>query len=386
MSKICIVGGGSSTICLAALLHQNVEFSISLLTRSPECWSPSPKMLLVDERGNIADEKVGKFQSVSDDPAIALRDADHVIIVAPVSAYASILKRLRMHIPRQRAFTIGFLYGQGGVNWLCEQEIKKHGLEKVEYWSFGLIPWVSRAQKYGEVGNNYGAKERNVVCASSQSCLESVLPIIRSITVDYFEVGQIHEASRFVELTLSVDNQLIHTTRCYGLHKSAPNGWKSMSEVPYFYRDYDHESADLLIKVDHEFDEIRARVRQTLIGEKLDYMLPYLALERFSYNSDHSDVLDSFVNSRTLHSIRTPVRKIDGRFQLDASHRFFHDDTFFGLQIMCHFANHFGIQIPNTRRVLNWCEKMLESQGITNAQFPYGTQHFKKLTIEQLLD
>ena len=61
----------------------------------------------------------------------------------------------------------------------------------------------------------------------------------------WFGIGKTEQSENFLSLTLSVDNQIIHTSRCLGLYKVYGKTWDRQEDVPWFYKDYDDLSADL---------------------------------------------------------------------------------------------------------------------------------------------
>ncbi|MFV8556679.1 NAD/NADP octopine/nopaline dehydrogenase family protein [Sulfitobacter sp. SBS6] len=342
---------------------------------------------MISQTDGTTDVLTGEFDRVSSDPRDVIPSADVVLVVAPVFVYDEVVENTVRYLSRDKDVYYGFLYGQGGINWKLNSAFQRYNLPNAHFWSFGLIPWISRVKKYGESGVNYGAKHRNVVFASSDKCYEVLSKgFFKELTENYFGFGCVHRAERFVELTLSVDNQIIHPSRCYGLSRSSPAGWNVASDVPMFYRDFDETSADTLIGLDGEFELVREEVRKAIPMCELRYMQSYLDLERFSYDSESGDVRSSFTESGTLSNIGTPVREFDCKFVLDARHRFFWDDTFYGLDIMQDFAQRFGISTPLTSDISRWCREQMASQGLDYSHMAARVEYRKLLSTAQLLE
>lgn len=269
---------------------------------------------------------------------------------------------------------------------MAEAALRRHGIDNAHYWSFGLIPWITRTETYGAVGANYGGKQRNIVCTSSDLCFSALKDnILSDFCLDYFGYGQVHRAGRFIELTLSVDNQIIHPSRCYAMWRSTPRGWARSGDVPFFYRDFDADSARVLADVDRDFERVRQRIRGELANHDLSHMMDYLTLERFSYESQSADILGSFVNSRTLFNIRTPTRLLGERHVIDAHHRFFLDDTYYGLDIARELARRFDVGVPAIDSLTTWCRELMASQGVKADWLAEGLAYRQNLSAEQLL-
>jgi len=82
-----------------------------------------------------------------------------------------------------------------------------------------------------------------------------------------------------------------------------------------------------------------------------------LALERFSYQSQNTDVKESFVTSQKLVSIATPaIQNADGFWEIDRNHRFFLDDIYYGNCIAKWMAEKMDIETPTIDGILHWAQ------------------------------
>jgi hypothetical protein len=80
-------------------------------------------------------------------------------------------------------------------------------------------------------------------------------------------------------------------------------------------------------------------------------------LERFSYQSQNTDIKESFVTSQTLVSIGTPVvQNAEGEWEVDRNHRFFLDDIYYGNCIAKWMAEQMGIDTPTIDEILHWAQ------------------------------
>lgn len=370
MPNICIVGGSNSSYSIISLLSQNKNNKIKLLTSRPLDWEKEIYCNMVNENNHVADTLKGTIILSSSEPKDVIPDAEIIIITAPVHSYTNYLQNIACYINHNAPVYLGFIYGQGGIDWMCQALVNEYHFENLHYWSVGLIPWICRTYTYGKKGINYGANKHNVVCASSDFCYQYLQEyLLDDLCLNYFEKGKFHRAFNFIELTLSVDNQIIHPARCYALAMTHPEGWANESEVPFFYKDFDDLSAATLQKVDNEYETIRQHIR-TLISQPLTFLLGYLELERFSAGSEVEDIKKSFVESKTLHQIKPPLIKIKERYYINTNHRFFKDDIFYGLDIAKFFANQFSIETPEINKIRHFCVQEMLSQ---NTSFPERT-------------
>jgi len=121
-----------------------------------------------------------------------------------------------------------------------------------------LIPWICRIIEYGKVGVTYGCHEINIVAVSPPNRFSELNDILlKNICERWLKKGSFRQAANFLSLTLSVDNQIIHPSRCYGLFLRYDGKWAHKEDIPYFYRDYDQKSADLLQELDVDYSKIR---------------------------------------------------------------------------------------------------------------------------------
>jgi hypothetical protein len=82
-------------------------------------------------------------------------------------------------------------------------------------------------------------------------------------------------------------------------------------------------------------------------------------LERFSYQSQNTDVKESFVTSQTLVSIQTPtIQNSEGLWEVDRNHRFFLDDIYYGNCIAKWMAEQLNIEVPTIDAIIRWSQEI----------------------------
>jgi hypothetical protein len=335
----------------------------------------------------------GHLVAKSTDPAEVIPQADIIILCMPVHAYRPALAHVSPYVNRDKAHVyIGTIFGQAGFNWMVHNEVEKaHSLTNVVTFAIGNIPWICRAAEYGRKGINYGPKLINTVAVTPRDKFDDLNRILlEDLSNRPFGRGHF-ELAEFMDLTLSCDNQIIHPARCYGLWKRYGGQWKSKDQVPYFYRDFDEISAEILTRLDHEYTLIRSALKARFPERSFKYMLSYLELEELNHHQQGSakplDILSSLRDSIQLASIKTPVvlvssdedsdaeEKTDENkentsktdwssstsafFELDTTGRFFTDDISYGLLIAKWLAKKLGgIETPTVDQVIQWAQKL----------------------------
>ncbi len=355
--QLVICGGGSSAHTLIPLLS-NSAFDVSIYTSRPSLWHKEITVEQQDANGNKLRSITGSLKTATDNPGEIIPDADYIVLCMPVHQYRICLNEIFQHINRNKTVFVGTMYGQGGFNWMVDEMKCKYGIDNAVTFAFGLLPWICRIIEYGHIGVTYGPKECNYAACSQPSLFEQLdTDFFEMITYRWFGTGHTKQCDNFLSLTLSVDNQIIHTSRCYGLYKKYGKTWNKKDDVPMFYKDYDQLSADILKDLDNDYSKIRNLIKEKYPQNNYEYMLDYLSLERFSYQSQNTDIKESFVNSKTLARIETPVVKNDdGLWEIDRNHRFFKDDIYYGICIAKWIADKLNVTVDTIDEILRWVE------------------------------
>ncbi len=363
--RLVICGGGSSAHTLIPLLKDSI-FDVSLYTSRPTNWSHEVKLEWHDPSGKVLGNYSGELDIVSSDPSELIPDADYVMFCMPVHRYRFALDEIAPFFNKNKTVFVGTVYGQGGWNWMIEEIKKKYNLENIVPFAFGLIPWICRIIEYGHKGVTYGCKAANYAAVYPHHYFKQIdEELLEPICYRWFGKGKVEQSDNFLSLSLSVDNQIIHTSRCLGLYKACGPTWENKEDVPWFYRDYDESSAQLLSKLDADYELIRNKIKSMYPEKDYRYMLDYLALERFSYQSQNTDIRESFVTSQTLVSIGTPiVQNEDGLWEVDRNHRFFLDDIYYGNMIAKWMAEQLGLATPTIDEILQWAQMVRNEKFI----------------------
>lgn len=356
---LVVCGGGSSAHTLIPFLRDSI-FDVSIYTSKPELWRKQIELEWHDPHGNVLGRYSNVLQRASNDPGELIPQADYIVFCMPVHKYRVCLRQIAPYINKNKEVFVGTVYGQAGFNWMVNEIKEQESLDKVVAFAFGLLPWICRIIEYGHIGVTYGGKAVNYAACYPRHFFNQLNEeLFENIGYKWFGKGHTEQSDNFISLTLSVDNQIIHPSRCYGLTRMHGNSWEKKEDVPMFYRDYDDFSAEMLKRLDDDYSKVRNEIKRLFPNKKFVHMLDYLSLEHFSYKSVSKDIKDSFVNSPTLTSIGTPVRQNQqGRWELDSNCRFFMDDIYYGVMIAKWMAEKMAIEVPTIVEILHWAEKM----------------------------
>jgi hypothetical protein len=396
---ITVVGGGASAHLLIPLLSSS-GYEVNILTRKPDQWSTKTELQYQTINGRIIQKFHGKLNKISADPKEVIREANVVFLCMPVSQYRNALHRIAPYLNQEKDVYIGTVYGQAGFNWMVDEIKKTFHLGKIITFSFGLIPWICRVLDYGKVGVTYGVKPVNIAAVDPKANFDYLnTNIFKKVCAVWFGKGEFIQADNFLSLTFSVDNQIIHPARCYGLFERYGGEWSRLEDIPFFYKDFDQFSADILIQLDSDYSKIREKIKENYPHKKFRYMLDYLAQDRFTNMTAEYSVLESILLSQTLGAIKAPtVKTKKGKWKIDTNHRFFTDDIHYGLCIAKWVAERLSLKTPTIDKIVEWAQELRGETLIQNGQLqldsPDLNQKFKSgipyfygyQTIEDIVD
>ena len=356
--KLVVCGGGNSSHILIPFLKNSI-FDVYVYTSRPNQWSRTIDLEWQDAIGKVLNTYSGDIVAASDLAEDLFPDADYVVFCMPVHQYRVALHKIAPYLNKNKEVFLCTLYSQGGWNWMVDEIKRKYGLDNIVTFAFGLIPWICRIKDYGHTGIVYGVqKNANFACAYPKQYFAQISKeLIEPICNNEIVHEKVEQSDIFISLTFSADNQIIHTSRCLGLYKVNGKEWKNKEDVPWFYKDWDDLSADILRDVDLEYTKIRNGIKSRYPDLDFSYMRDYMELEQFGYNSEITDIKASFSDFGTLDAIPTPViQNAKGTWEIDKNHRFFLDDIYYGNCIAKWMAEQLNIKTPTIDEILRWAQ------------------------------
>lgn len=376
---VTIVGGGSSAHTLIPLLSSS-NYTVNILTSKPDQWSKNIELQYRTTENEVIESFHGELNKISSEPKDVINDADVIFLCMPVSQYRNALHRIAPHLNVEKEVYVGTVYGQAGFNWMVDEIKESFALEKIVTFSFGLIPWICRTLEYGKVGVTYGVKPINIAAVEPAEHFDELNKnIFEKICLNWFGTGEFKQADNFLSLTFSVDNQIIHPARCYGLFVRYGGEWDKAENIPLFYKDFDQVSADILTSLDADYSKIRAKIRMKYPNKKFSKMQNYLRQDRYTNKTEEYTVLESFLESKTLGAIKAPTVKTKrGTWKIDTDHRFFTDDIHYGLCIAKWAAERFRIDVPTIDKIINWAQKLRKEELLKDGELLLGSADLNK--------
>jgi hypothetical protein len=373
------VGGGASAHLLIPLLSSS-GYTVNISTRKPDQWAKNIELQYQDFDGRILERFHGELNKISAEPEMVIPEADIVILCMPVSQYRHALHRIAPHLNVKKDVYVGTVFGQGGFNWMVDEIKRTFGRNNIITFSFGLIPWICRVHEYGKTGITYGAKPINIAAVEPKNQFDFLNKhLFEKVCLDWFGKGTFEQANHFLSLTLSVDNQILHPARCYALFKKYQGEWENVEDIPFFYRDFDPLSANILARLDKDYSKIRQKIREKYPQKKFPYMMDYLQQDRYTNKTPEYTVLESILRSNTLGAIKAPTAQTEhGTWKINTDHRFFTDDVHYGLCIAKWIADHLEIEVPTIDSIIRWAQDVREEDLITNGELQLNSADLKQ--------
>ena len=396
---ITVIGGGASAHTLIPLLSSS-NYTVNILTRKPDLWSKEIELQYQAINGAVIEKFHGTLNKISAEPEDVISESDVIFLCMPVSQYRIALHRIAAYINPEKDIYIGTVFGQAGFNWMVDEIKKTYTLENIITFSFGLIPWICRVKEYGKIGITYGVKPINIAAVEPKTYFNFLNEhIFEKVCLDWFGKGGFKQADNFLSLTFSVDNQILHPARCYGLFMRYGAEWELLEDVPFFYKDFDQLSADILERLDADYSKIRKSIREKYPKKKFTYMLDYLTQDRYTNKTKEYTILESILCSETLGAIKAPtVKTKTGKWKIDTNHRFFTDDIHYGLCIAKWVATRFKLDVPTIDKIIAWAQELRQETLIEgnklnldsvdlSQRFKSGIPYFYGYrTIESIVD
>ncbi len=326
--RICICGGGGLGHTCAGVLSNRKGVTIDLLTNRPEKWHHE---YLV----NIPDGKplTGKIDIITDNPHEVIPNADWVFLCLPAFMVEKTILKIRPYL--KHSTIVGAVVGNTGFFIYCHQHLPAES----KLFSFQRVPYVSRVVDYGKEANLLGYRDQLIMATEGIEDKESF-----KMQIEYLFGEETILADSFYEVTLSNSNPILHTGRLYTM-------WKAWDGKPFercslFYKEWTVEASQLEIEMDKEFFALLKKLN--------------VSTKNIATLLEHYDSIDAESMTKKLHSIKSlstilsPMKLVDGRWMPDFESRYFTEDFPYGLRIIQQQAREHHIETPVIDKVLNW--------------------------------
>lgn len=326
--KITICGGGSlGHVCLGVLGSQK-DVEVSLLTRKPEQWQSSIRV--TDNEVKTYSGHVAKISRYAEE---VIPQADIVFLCLPGFAIDTTLKQISPYL--SPTALVGSIVSSTGFFFSAHHILPS----STPLFGFQRVPFISRMQEYGQSAIIYGHRPVLNVAAENMENADEFRRIIERIFMT-----PTHLLGSFYEAALTNSNPILHTARLYAM-------WHQWDGVPipacsYFYKEWDKESAQLLIDMDAEFIELLHHLPMN--AEAVPPLLLY-------YESTDADSLAAKLRSIAAFApILSPMKETERGWVPDFGSRYFTEDFPFGLRFVRELAHNHNLPCPTIDRVYEW--------------------------------
>lgn len=333
MKKICICGGGSlGHICLAVLSNQK-DVEVNLLTGKPSQWNHE---ITVTDINNIVYNS--KINIITDNPEFVIPQSSIVLFCLPGFAIKGELEKIKPFLNQETV--VGSIVSSTGF-FFCAHEILG---TNAKLFGFQRVPFIARINEYGKSANLLGYKSSLNIAVENVDDPE----LLRSDIENLFKTPTVLLSS-FYEAALTNSNPILHTGRLYSM-------WHDWDGIPYdhcilFYKEWTKDAAQLLINMDREFMCLldKLPMNKKVLPTLLDY-----------YESKDAESLALKLRSiKAFQTIKAPMRKLDGGWVPDYGSRYFIEDFPYGLKFIHDLSHIYRVDCPYIDTVYEWGMKII---------------------------
>lgn len=328
--KICICGGGNLGHVTAGFFAAQEDLQVSLLTTKPELWSQH--LEVVDGNGKTYK---GKLEKISSNPKEVIPGTDIILICLPGFAIHTVLYSIAPWLGKKS--WVGTVVSSTGFFF----EAMKVLPQTQPLFGFQRVPFISRIINYGHVAELKGYKDSLSVAVEQTEDKEHIRATLEKLFNTPTKL-----LDSYYEVSLSNSNPLLHTSRLYTMWKDWVPGM-SYDENPEFYCDWTVEAAELLIKMDEEFQALLKK-----IGLKEGAIPPVLQY----YECTDAESLTRKLNSiPAFKGILSPmIVNRYGKYEPDFSSRYFTEDFPYGMRYIVETGDLAGVEMPTINEVYKW--------------------------------
>ncbi len=344
--RIAICGGGNVAHVLAGLLSQRKGLEIRLLTRKPDHWSESIRVLDDWDRSTT-----GRPHLVSNLAGEVIPGTDLVILALPAYARSAVLKTIAPHLSGK--VLVGSFPGGGGFDWSA-QKCLQGASASVAIFGAQRVPYISRIIHYGREVFGSIKKEGIAIAAIPQGRSNEIATILE----DVLQMPVSH-LNNFLEITLATSNPILHPARMYSLFHQYETGRFWQSRI-LFYESWDDAASEMLTTMDREVHDILAR-----IPLDLSYILPLL--EHYGVR-DVQELTRKISGIKSFQGIPTPMLETQNGFIPNFQSRYFSEDIPYGLLIIKGVAVITDTPTPAIDKVLAWAQEAMHKEYIVDGK------------------
>ena len=326
-------GGNIGTQFAVHCAEMNADVTI-YTSRYQEFKNP---LSVVDLDGNIIHE--GFIRKATNDVKEAFADADIIFVTVPAQIMREVAKKIEPFAKVGKM--IGIIPGAGGSEFAFGNCRDKGAIV------FGLqrVPAIARIVTYGKSVMATGYREELFLSAINTENNTECCKIISELFASSCE-----GMPNYLSILLTPSNSILHTTRLSVIFKEYKRGIR-YSRVKLFYREWEDESSELMLRCDEEL--------QRICNKMEDFDLTYAKSLKVHYDvSDAKGLTEKIQSIEGFKSIKTPMVQVKGGWLPEFSSRYFVADFSFGLAILIQIAKFVDVDVPTMRGVYKWFDEL----------------------------
>lgn len=333
--NITICGGGSLGHVCAGVLSSREDVYVSILTTHPDRWAE--ELVVTDEDGRTYK---GTPVCITDDPSVCIPSAEMVLFCLPGFAIREQIERIRPYL--SLSTSLGSIVSSTGFFFFAHELLPANQA----LFGFQRTPFIARTAEYGHSARLLGYKKSVSVATENIPDVESFRQLIERLFLTPADL-----LSSFYEAALTNSNPILHTGRLYAMW----NDWKgeATTECCRFYAEWDTPSAEMIIRMDEEFQHLLAVL--PLDKSRIPTLLSY-------YEQPDAESLAAKLRSiPAFVPILAPMKQVPAGWIPDFGSRYFTEDFPFGLRFIHDLAHEHNISCPTIDIVYEWGLRMIEN-------------------------
>jgi len=342
--KITIIGGGNLSHVMSSVLASN-GYDVTVITRNPNKWSNVIKTIDFDNK-----EYTGTIK-ITDSYENVIPYTDHILLCLPGHVIDNVLRKIQPYYNKKTI--IGSVFSSCGFFWMAKKILG----ENSRIYGFQRVPYMSGTIEYGKIGKITGYKKlHRIGILSGFGDTTELTRLYNNILT-----GDINYINSHLEISLTNSNPLLHIAKLYHIHKKWIGGIKE-ENVPLFYKSWENESSELLLKMDNEFHHI-------LKDLPIDKIHTPTILDHYE-SHDVSSLTNKITSIGAFQKVKTPTILKNGVLQLNTDHRFFQEDIPYGLVVIKSIAILQNKKTPVIDSIIFEFQKIMNKEYYKNESDP----------------
>ena len=328
--RITIVGGGNiGTIFAVHCAEKGHE--VTIYTSDASIYDT--KLNIVDGDGKSIHE--GFIKQATNDPVIAFKDSDMIIVTYPAMMMEKIAEVIFENAGSNAM--IGAVPGSGGSECAFRKCIERGNI----FFGLERVPAIARLVTKGRTVQSKGYKSELHIASIPSDAAEKCCSIMEEI----FELP-CKPIPNYLNLTLTPSNPILHTTRLCSIFRDYHDGVVYPS-LPLFYEEWNDASSELLLACDDE--------EQSICRAMPEFRLDFVKALREYYESPTAEAMTKKISGiKAFKGLTTPSIKVNGGYIPDLHSRYFTADFSYGLVIIQQIAAIAGVKTPHIDFVMDW--------------------------------